>query len=60
MITQVNLFDLMIGANWIFIKLKLERRMATSLLILLYILAAGYLVFWASLWIVHLMAIIYG
>ena len=30
MITQVNLFDLMIGANWIFIKLKLERRMATS------------------------------
>ena len=37
-----------------------ERRMATSLLILLYILAAGYLVFWASLWIVHLMAIIYG
>ena len=31
MITQVNLFDLMIAANWIFIKLKLERRrMATS------------------------------
>ena len=22
--------------------------------------SAGYLVFWASLWIVHLMAIIYG
>jgi len=34
--------------------------MTVALLILLYIISAGYLVFWASLWIVHIMAIIYG
>jgi len=34
--------------------------MTVTLLILLYIISAGYLVFWASLWIVHIMAIIYG
>lgn len=34
--------------------------MATSLVILLYILSSGYLVFWVGLWIVHIMAIIYG
>ena len=34
--------------------------MAASLVILLYLLSSGYLVFWLGLWIVHIMAIIYG
>ena len=37
-----------------------DRVMATSLVILLYIVSSGYLVFWVGLWIVHIMAIIYG
>ena len=37
-----------------------DRVMATSLVILLYVLSSGYLVFWLGLWIVHIMAIIYG
>ena len=34
--------------------------MTLTLLLLLYTAATAYLVFWASLWIVHLLAIIYG
>ena len=34
--------------------------MTVTVLIILYTAATGYLIFWASLWIVHLMAIIYG
>ena len=37
-----------------------DRVMAASLVILLYLLSSGYLVFWLGLWIVHIMAIIYG
>ena len=34
--------------------------MTLPLLLLVYTAATAYLVFWASLWIVHLLAIIYG